>query len=80
MNEFSVVVRNKAILVAQGYSQEEGIYFDETFAPIARLEAIRMLLVFASFKDFRLYPMDVKSTFLNGYINEEVYIEQPPVF
>ena len=60
MNESSIVVRNKARLIAQDYSQEEGIDFDELFAPIARLEAIRMLLAFACFKDFKLFQMDVK--------------------
>ena len=75
MDEPGVVVRNKARLVAQGYSQEEGIDFDETFAPVARLKAIRMLLVFACFKDFKLFQMYVKSVFLNGYINEKVYVE-----
>ena len=80
MDESGIIIRNKARLVAQGYSQEEGIDFDETFAPVARLEAIRMLLAFACFKNFKLYQMDVKSTFLNGYINEEVYVEQPPGF
>ena len=74
------MTRNKARLVAQGYNQEEGIDYDETFAPVARLEAIRMLLAFASYKRFKLYQMDVKSAFLNGYINEEVYVKQPPGF
>ena len=68
---------NKAKLVAKGYNQEEDIDCDETFAPVARLEAIRKLLAFASYMDFKLYQMDIKSTFLNGYIQEEVYIEQP---
>ncbi|KAH9668296.1 hypothetical protein KPL70_021361 [Citrus sinensis] len=80
MDESSVVVRNKARLVAQGYNQEEGIDFDETFAPVARLESIRMLLAYACHKDFILYQMDVKSAFLNGYIMEEVYVKQPPGF
>ena len=70
--------RNKARLVAQGYNQEEGIDFDETFAPVARLEAIRFLLAFACFKGFKLFQMDVKSAFLNGFIEEEVYVKQPP--
>ncbi|KAH9783400.1 Integrase catalytic domain-containing protein [Citrus sinensis] len=77
MDESGVVVRNKARLVAQGYNQEEGIDFDETFAPVARLESIRMLLAYACHKDFILYQMDVKSAFLNGYIMEEVYVKQP---
>ncbi len=80
MDENDIIVRNKARLVAQGFNQEEGIDYEETFAPVARLEAIRMLLAFACFKDFVLYQMDVKSAFLNGFINEEVYVEQPPGF
>ena len=63
MNEQGVITRDKARLVAKCYNQEEGIEYDETFAPIIRLEAIRMLLAFASFMDFKLYQMDVKSTF-----------------
>ena len=74
------VVRNKARLVAKGYSQEEGIDYDETYAPVARLEAIRLLLAYACYNDFKLFQMDVKSAFLNGYIKEEVYVEQPPGF
>jgi hypothetical protein len=73
------VARNKSRLVAQGYSQKEGIDYEETFAPIARLEAIRILLVFSVAKGFRLYLMDVKSAFLNGFL-EEVYVKQPPGF
>ncbi|KAH9768926.1 hypothetical protein KPL71_011792 [Citrus sinensis] len=80
MDESGVVVRNKARLVAQGYNQEEGIDFDETFAPVARLESIRMLLAYACHKDFILYQMDVNSAFLNDYIMEEVYVKQPPGF
>ncbi|RVW58347.1 Copia protein [Vitis vinifera] len=71
MDENDIIIRNKARLVAQGFNQEEGIDYEETFAPVARLEAIRMLLAFACFKDFVLYQMDVKSAFLNGFINEE---------
>jgi hypothetical protein len=74
------VVRNKAHLVAQGYSQVEGLDFGETFAPVTRLEAIRILLAFAASKGFKLYQMDMKSAFLNGVIQEEVYIRQPPGF
>ena len=66
------------MLVAQGYTQIEGIDFEETFAPVARLEAIRMTLAFASYKEFKLFQMDVKSAFLNGFIEEKVYVEQPP--
>jgi hypothetical protein len=69
-------VRNKARLVAQGYSQVEGRDFGKTFAPVAHLEAIRFLLDFASSKRFKLYQMDVKSVFLNGVIQEEVFVKQ----
>nr|XP_016474991.1 PREDICTED: uncharacterized protein LOC107796709 [Nicotiana tabacum] len=72
LNEDGKVVRNKAKLVAQGYSQQEGVDYDETFAPVTRLESIRILLAYASFKRFRLFHMDVKSTFLNGFIDEEL--------
>jgi hypothetical protein len=74
------VVRNKAHLVAQGYSQVEGLDFGETFAPVAHLEAIRILLAFVVSNGFKLYQMDVKSAFLNGVIQEEVYARQPPGF
>ena len=77
MNKQGIITRNKVRLVAKGYNQDESIDYDETFAPIARLEAIRMLLAFASFMDFKLYQMDVKSAFLNSFIEEEVYVEQP---
>ena len=80
MDENGNVVRNKARLVAQGYSQEEGINYDETYAPVARLKSIRLLLAYVCFMDFKLYQMDVKSAFLNGFIKEEVYVEQPPGF
>ena len=80
MNGQGEVGRNKAWLVAQGYCQEEGIDFDETFAPVARLEAIRILLAFSNHNNFKLYQMDVKSVFLNGFIKEDVYVEQPPLF
>ena len=72
MDENDIIVKNKARLVAQGFNQEEGIYYEETFALVARLEAIRMLLAFAYIKDFVLYQIDVKSAFLNGFINEKV--------
>ncbi|KAL8156686.1 hypothetical protein AgCh_001692 [Apium graveolens] len=74
------IIRNKARLVAQGYNQQEGIDYDETYAPVARLEAIRILMAFAAHKKFKLYQMDVKSAFLNGYLKEEVYVKQPPGF
>ncbi|MCR2847933.1 hypothetical protein KN825_15245, partial [Weizmannia coagulans] len=80
MDEEGIITRNKARLLAQGYNQQEGIDYEETFAPVARLEAIRMLLAHACHKNFKLYQMDVKSAFLNGIINEEVYVEQPPGF
>jgi hypothetical protein len=73
-------MRNKARLIAQGFSQVEGLDFGETFAPIAHLEAIRILLVFAAPKGFKLYQMNVKSAFLNGVIQEEVYVRQPLCF
>ncbi|GJY57018.1 putative ribonuclease H-like domain-containing protein [Tanacetum coccineum] len=79
-DERGIVIRNKARLVAQGYTQEEGIDYDEVFAPVARIEAIRLFLAYASFKDFVVYQMDVKSTFLYGRIEEEVYVCQPPGF
>ena len=79
-DENGLVVRNKARLVAQGYTQVEGIDFDETFAPVARLEAIRILLAYANHHDIILYQMDVKSAFLNGKLEEEVYVAQPPGF
>ncbi|GJV05134.1 putative ribonuclease H-like domain-containing protein [Tanacetum coccineum] len=79
-DERGIVIRNKARLVAQGYTQEEGIDYDEVFAPVARIEAIRLFLAYASFKDFVVYQMDVKSDFLYGKIKEEVYVCQPPGF
>lgn len=79
-DESGVVTRNKARLVAQGYTQIEGVDFDETFAPVARLESIRLMLAVACLLKIKLYQMDVKSAFLNGYLNEEVYVEQPKGF
>ncbi|GJV60869.1 retrovirus-related pol polyprotein from transposon TNT 1-94 [Tanacetum coccineum] len=75
-----VVSRNKVRLVTQGYNQQEGINYDETYAPVARLESIRILLAYACALDFKLFQMDVKSAFLNGFINEEVYVAQPSGF
>ena len=80
LDEDGIVTRNKARLVDKGYSQTEGIDYDETFAPVAMLEAIRMFLEFAAHSNFKVYQMDVKSAFLNGELNEEVYGEQPPDF
>ncbi|GJU33123.1 putative reverse transcriptase, RNA-dependent DNA polymerase [Tanacetum coccineum] len=79
-DERGVVVRNKARLVAQGHRQEEGIDYDKVFAPVARHEAIRIFLAFASYMGFIVYQMDVKSAFLYGKIDEEVYVSQPPGF
>jgi hypothetical protein len=73
-------VRNKTCLVAQGFSQVEGLDFGETFAPVTRLEVNRILLTFAASKGFKLYQMDVKSAFLNGVIQEEVFVRQPSGF
>nr|GEY02617.1 retrovirus-related Pol polyprotein from transposon TNT 1-94 [Tanacetum cinerariifolium] len=75
-----IVVRNKARLVAQGHRQEEGIDYDEVFAPVARIEAIRLFLAFASYMRFMVYQMDVKSAFLYGEIEKEVYVTQPKGF
>ncbi|GJZ84745.1 putative ribonuclease H-like domain-containing protein [Tanacetum coccineum] len=76
-DERGIVIKNKARLVAQGYTQEEGIDYDEVFAAIARIKAIRLFLAYASYKDFVVYQMDVKSAFLYGKIEEEVYVCQP---
>ena len=75
-----MIARNIAWLVAQGYNQDDGIDYEETYTPVARLEAIRILLAYACSKYFKLFKMDVKSAFLDGYINEEVYVSQPPDF
>jgi hypothetical protein len=80
MNDQGNIVRNKAILVCKGYAQIQGLDFDETFVPVARLEAIRMFLSYACHKKFKVYQMDVKSVFLNGDLKEEVYMEQPEGF
>ncbi|GJS28463.1 ribonuclease H-like domain-containing protein [Tanacetum coccineum] len=79
-DERGTIIKNKARLVAQGYRQEEGVDYDEVFAPVARIEAIRLFLAFASFMGFSVYQMDVKSAFLYGNIIEEVYVNQPPGF
>nr|GFB24236.1 retrovirus-related Pol polyprotein from transposon TNT 1-94 [Tanacetum cinerariifolium] len=79
-DESSLVIRNKARLVAVGYSQQEGIDYDSTFAPVARIEAIRLFLAYAAHKDFTVYQIDVKTAFLNGILKEEVYVGQPPGF
>jgi hypothetical protein len=79
-DERGAVTRNKARLVAKGYGQVAGLDFEETFAPVARLDSIRILLAYAPHHSFKLFQMDVKSAFLNGPIKEEVYVEQPPGF
>nr|GFD03906.1 retrovirus-related Pol polyprotein from transposon TNT 1-94 [Tanacetum cinerariifolium] len=79
-DERGMVIRNKARLVAQGHTYEEGIDYDEVFAPIARIEAIRFFLAYASFMGLTVYQIDVKSAFLYSIINEEVYMMQPPRF
>nr|GFA43739.1 retrovirus-related Pol polyprotein from transposon TNT 1-94 [Tanacetum cinerariifolium] len=79
-DESSLVIRNKARHVAVGYSQQEGIDYDERFAPVARIEAIRLFLAYAAHKDFTVVQMDVKTAFLNGILKEEVYVGQPPGF
>jgi hypothetical protein len=80
LNEDGQVTRNKARLVCKGYAQIEGIDFEETFSPVARMEAIRLLLAYACSKNVKVYQMDVKSAFLNGELEDEVYIEQPEGF
>ena len=80
LDEQGVIVRNKARLVAKVYNQEEGIDFGETYPPVSRLEAVRLLLAYACMNGFRLHQMDVKSVFLNEYIDEEVCVSQPPGF
>nr|GEY58280.1 copia protein [Tanacetum cinerariifolium] len=79
-DESSLVIRNKARLVAVGYSQQEGIDYDDTFALVARIEAIRLFLAYVAPKNFIVFQMDVKTTFLNGILKEEVYVGQPPGF
>ncbi|GJU29628.1 retrovirus-related pol polyprotein from transposon TNT 1-94 [Tanacetum coccineum] len=79
-DEDQTVIRNKARLVAKGYAQEEGIDFEESFAPVARLEAVRIFVAYAAYKSFPIYQMDVKTAFLNGPLKEEVYVAQPDGF
>ncbi|CAM9000128.1 unnamed protein product [Rhodiola kirilowii] len=80
LNSKGEVVRNKARLVVKGYNQQEGIDYEETFAPVARLEAIRLLIAYSVQFSFKLHQMDVKTAFLNGYLKEEIFVEQPPSF
>lgn len=77
LDEEGNVTKNKARLIVKGYSQEESIDNEETYAPIARLEAISLLIAYVSIMGFTLFQMDVKSAFLNGYIEDEVFVEQP---
>ncbi|GJZ40615.1 retrovirus-related pol polyprotein from transposon TNT 1-94 [Tanacetum coccineum] len=79
-DEFSGVLKNKARLVAQGFRQEEGIDFEESFTPVARIEANRIFIANAAHKNMTIYQMDVKTTFLNGELKEEVYVSQPAGF
>jgi len=80
MDEDNYIIRNKARLVAKEYNQEEGINFDETYALVAMLEVVRLLLAYASMCNFKLSQMDVKSGILNGSLNEKVYVSQPLAF
>ncbi|GKB78583.1 retrovirus-related pol polyprotein from transposon TNT 1-94 [Tanacetum coccineum] len=74
-DEHGIVIKNKARLIAQGYSQEQGIDYNETFAQVARMEAIQIFLAFATYTSFTVFQMDVKSAFLNGKLKEEVYVK-----
>ena len=80
LDKNGIIIRNKARLVDQGYNQEKGINYKETYALVTRLEAILLFLSYVCSRNFKLFQMDVKSSFLNGYINEEVYVSQPPDF
>ena len=79
-DENGTVIKNKARVIAKGYNQQEGIDYEETFAPVARMEAIRIFLAYETYMNFKVYQMDVKSAFLNGKLKEEVYVQQPPGF
>ncbi|GKF11381.1 retrovirus-related pol polyprotein from transposon TNT 1-94, partial [Tanacetum coccineum] len=79
-DEDQTVIRNKARLVAKGYAQKEGIDFEESFALVARLEAVRIFVAHTAHKSFPIYQIDVKITFLNGPLKEEVYVAQPEGF
>ncbi|CAM8907553.1 unnamed protein product [Rhodiola kirilowii] len=80
LDDKGIVVRNKARQVVKGYNQQEGIDYDETFTPVARLEAIRLLIAYSTYQGFTLQQMDVKTAFLNGVLKEEVYVSQTPGF
>ena len=80
IDEEGNITRNKAPLVAQGYTQVKGIYFNETFAPVSCLESLRLLMTFACTLRFKLYQMDINGVFLNGYLNEELFVVQPKGF
>ena len=80
MNEQGKVVRNKERLVCKGFSQQEGIDYDKTYPLVARIEEVRLILTYTTQKIFKVYQMDVKSEFLNGELEEEVYIKQPEGF
>jgi hypothetical protein len=80
MDKAGKITRNKARLVCKGYAQVEGIYYGETFSPVARMESIRLILVYAISKHIKVYKMDVKFAFLNGNLEEEIYMEQPDGF
>nr|GEU93312.1 hypothetical protein [Tanacetum cinerariifolium] len=79
-DEENTVIRNKSRLVAKGYAQKEGIDFEESFAPVARLEAVRLFIAYAAHKSFTVYQMDIKTAFLYGPLKEEVYVNQPDGF
>nr|GEV59518.1 copia protein [Tanacetum cinerariifolium] len=79
-DEENTVIRNKSRLVAKGYAQKEGVDFEESFAPVARLEAVRLFIAYAAHKSFTVYQMDVKTSFLYGHLKEEVYVNQPDGF
>ena len=79
-NEKGEVTRNKATLGCEEYAKEEGVEYGDTFAPVGRLEEVTNLIAYATYKWFKVYRMDVKSTFLNGILEEEVYIDQPKIF
>ncbi|KAL3520355.1 hypothetical protein ACH5RR_018504 [Cinchona calisaya] len=80
LNDKGEIIRNRTKLVTKGYAQEEEIDFDETFASVARLESIHMFLAYTCFNNFKLFQMDVKSAFSNGFIDQEIFVEQPHDF